>query len=76
MDRTFLCIWVYGEGERPEPTKSVDATIEGDPIELTDDRKSGRCTFKIKSEDDSNSQTFFQALDQNHAQDFPCPLMR
>jgi hypothetical protein len=44
---------VYGEGERPEPTKSVDATIEGDPIELTDDRKGWRCTFRIKSEDDS-----------------------
>ena len=40
-----LCIWVYGEGERSEPTRSVDATIEGEPIELTDDRKSGRCTL-------------------------------
>jgi hypothetical protein len=40
MDRTFLCIGVYGEGERPEPTRSVDATIE------------------------------------DHAQDFPWPLMR
>ena len=118
MDRTFLCIWVHGKGERPEPTRSVDATIEncggafsdshwqslerfrnavhrlkenqrcpsksttdadllsveidqfakslqqffdieGEPIELTDDRKSGRCTFKIKSEDNSNSQRFF-----------------
>ena len=41
----FFCIQVYGEGERPEPTSSVDATIEGEPIELTDDRKSGRCTL-------------------------------
>ena len=40
MDRTFLCVWVYGEGERPEPTRSVDATIE------------------------------------DHAQDFPRPVMR
>jgi hypothetical protein len=39
--------------------------IEGEPIELTDDRKGWRCTFKIKSEDDSNSQTFFQDSDQN-----------
>jgi hypothetical protein len=64
MDRTFLCIRVYGEGERPEPTKSVDATIEGEPIELSDDRKSGRCPSKSNRRTTLTPKRFFKPLTQ------------
>ena len=64
MDRTFLRIWVYGEGERPEPTRSVDATIEGEPIELSDDRKSGRCPSKSNRRTTLTPKRFFKPLTQ------------